>query len=258
MIPNNSKLLVLDKDVDFKEQNKSQWISNSAFWLKGNMNHINDVTPTAIEIIKNIIEEDKLIKPVLFDIGCGEAWLLRKLIFNHIECRYYGTDFNELFINELNKEFKNNQDAEFILNDIELELPDKENSADIIVNAFNFFELPDINAAFKNTVQLLKKDGYLIIITIDPIMQLLAVSDTQEEFFDSLSHYSKYKTKVSYKKNIVIENQRTDRFYMGILYSAFDYIRIAKNNNLTLVEVKEVIQPKLPTPQIFQFLIFKK
>lgn len=257
-MPKSSKLLVLNKSVDFKEHNKSQWLNNSAFWLKGNMNHINDVTPTTIEIIKDIIKHNKLDKPVLFDIGCGEAWLLRKLKQHNIDCEYYGTDFNELFISELKDEYKNTENVNFILNDIELEIPYSEKGADIIVNAFNFFELPNINVAFKNTVQLLKEGSYLIIITIDPVMQLLAVSDNHEEFLDSLNFYSKFKTKLGYKKNIVIENQRTDRYYMGILYSAFDYIQIAKVNQLELIDVKEIIQPKLPTPQIFQFLIFKK
>ncbi len=255
---NNSKILLLNESSDFKQQNKSQWIANSSFWLSGKMNHINDVAPITIDIIKKIIEQEKIKAPSIFDIGCGEGWLYRNILKSKIDCSYYGTDFNEIFVEELSKEFADCKQANFIYNDIELEVPISENSADIIVNAFNFFELPDLEKGFSNTVKLLKKNGVLIIITIDPIIQLLAVSDNYFEFLAYLKLYAEGKSKVGYKKNIVVGDERSDRYYMGILYSLIDFLNLAKVENLDLVNCKEIVKSESPTPQVFQFLIFKK
>jgi SAM-dependent methyltransferase len=247
----------LESFKNFKDLNKNQWINNSSFWLSGRMGHIQDVSPTALRLIKEIISSEKLTNPHIYDIGCGEGWLLRKLLKENMRFKYTGTDFNPIFISELNKEFAKNRAAKFLLNDIEENPPSQLAVADIIVNAFNFFELPNLEAGFLNTKLTLKKNGYLVIITIDPVMQLLAVSESYKEFIQCLNLYSKYSSKIGYVKKIVADNLVTDKYYMGILYSIFDYLELAKKNGFTLYDSFEINCPNPPIPQIFQFLVLK-
>lgn len=257
----NSKLINIGNPSDFKFQNIKEWKANSEFWLEGEMRHIKDVKSKTVEILKNITETIKTEtdKRVIVDEGCGEGWVYRAIKEENLDLRYYGIDFNEQFISELNKRYSADSNASFILEDIEdNEINQLKGKANIVVNAFNFFEMPNLESAMKNTANLLKKDGFLVILTIDPITQLLSVSDSQKIFYEYLTEYANKKNRIGYKKRIVIGNIKTRKHYYGILYSLEDYLRECRKNNLAFQDYTEILNPAKPTPQLYQFMIFKK
>jgi len=257
----NSKLINITDTKKFKNQNISEWIANSDFWLQGNMRHINDVKGKAVEIIQLLLSHttNSKGKGTLVDVGCGEGWIYRAIKEANIDVKYYGIDFNEPFITELNKRYKKEKEAVFLVDDIEeKEIKELAGKADVVVNAFNFFEIPDLEKAMLHTSGLIKDNGYLLILTIDPITQLLSVSDNQTMFYEYLTEYAKKKNKIGYKKRIVIGDKKTTKSYYGILYSLEDYLREGKKCNLIFQDYFEIINPAKPTPQLYQFMIFRK
>lgn len=257
----NSKLINITDTKKFKNQNISEWIANSDFWLQGNMRHINDVKGKAVEIIQLLLSHttNSKGKGTLVDVGCGEGWIYRAIKEANIAVKYYGIDFNEPFITELNKRYKKEKEAVFLVDDIEeKEIKELAGKADVVVNAFNFFEIPDLEKAMLHTSGLIKDNGYLLILTIDPITQLLSVSDNQTMFYEYLTEYAKKKNKIGYKKRIVIGDKKTTKSYYGILYSLEDYLREGKKCNLIFQDYFEIINPAKPTPQLYQFMIFRK
>jgi len=257
----NSKLININDTNDFKIQNIKEWRANSDFWLEGKMRHIIDVKDKTFEILKNILTEsnDETQKKTLIDEGCGEGWVYRAIRDAKLDVNYYGVDFNEKFISELSNRYSDDACATFIKNDIEeKEINQLTGKADIVVNAFNYFEIPNLEKAMANTSRLIKDGGCLLILTIDPITQLLSVSDTQNIFYEYLAEYANKKNRIGYKKRIVIGNKKTRKHYYGILYSLQDYLREGSKNNLVFKDYYEILNPTKPTPQLYQFMIFKK
>lgn len=257
----NSSLININDSTEFKIQNISEWKTNADFWLEGNMRHINDVKGKTIEILKTLLQTGSpiSIKRTVIDEGCGEGWVYRALTEAKLDVNYYGIDFNEKFISELNKMYKGIENVSFIKDDIEeREINLLSSKADIVVNAFNFFEIPNLEKAMRNTANLIKDGGYLLILTIDPITQLLSVSDNQKMFYEYLTEYANKKNRIGYRKRIVIGNKKTNKHYYGILYSLEDYIKEGRNNNLIFQDYTEILNPSRPTPQLYQFMVFKK
>ncbi|MBK8808627.1 MAG: methyltransferase domain-containing protein [Bacteroidales bacterium] len=184
--------------------------------------------------------------------------MYRALTEAKLDVNYYGIDFNEKFISELNKRYKGIENVSFIKVDIEeREINLLSSKADIVVNAFNFFEIPNLEKAMRNTANLIKDGGYLLILTIDPITQLLSVSDNQKMFYEYLTEYANKKNRIGYRKRIVIGNKKTNKHYYGILYSLEDYIKEGRNNNLIFQDYTEILNPSRPTPQLYQFMVLK-
>lgn len=253
-----SGLIKIDDKVKFRQQIASEWKKNSRFWLRGNMKHIVDVKKKMIDEIRRLTRGRDLSKIVIIDLGCGEGWLYRALREDGISCEYIGLDLNENFIRNLQTEIHDER-AAFLVHDIEhdplLELIER---ADIVVNAFNYFEIPDLESAIAHTSRMMKDSSFLVIATIDPIMQLLAISHTSKDFYENLHAYARYKSNLGYRKNIVVNERKTRHFYYGILYSIQDYIDFAKKYHLLIENYSEIVRPEKPTPQIFQFLTFEK
>lgn len=257
----NSSLINITDSSEFKIQNLNEWKMNSDFWLEGNMRHIKDIKRKTIEILQTLLFTDSSnsIKRTVIDEGCGEGWVYRALIDAKLDVYYYGIDFNERFISELNKRYSDHKNASFIKDDIEeKEINLLSGKADVVVNAFNFFEIPNLDKAMRNTASLMKDGGYLLILTIDPITQLLSVCDNQKMFYEYLTEYASKNNKIGYKKRIVVGDKKTNKHYYGILYSLEDYIKEGRKNNLMFQDYTEILNSSKPTPQLYQFMIFKK
>ena len=250
---------VTDKQA-FKDQNLRNWYGNSEFWLQGKMRHLKDVYDTTAEIIREVRAEFPHRKPLrVVDFGCGEGWLLRLLKEYEIEVDYVGVDFNEKFIDALNERYKGQTGIKFILHDLEEKLPTQLiNSADIVTNFFNFFEVPNIEAAFSNVSEAIDEGGVLIILTIDPIMQLLAVSENFDDFLKGLKEYENYQAELGYDKDIDVGDYRSGRIYKSLLYSTATYVELAKKNGLKLFDYREVVKTGNFVPQIYEYILFRK
>lgn len=249
---------VKDKE-DFKHKNLENWYANSEFWLQSKMRHLKDVYRFTGDIISENIADLNLDRKVnVLDLGCGEGWVYRLLKENKIDVDYTGIDFNKMFIEANQKRYDNNG-GKFVLHDLENE-PPKEliNYADIAINFFNFFEIPDIKSAFANVSKMVRKDGILIIVNIDPIMQILSVSETFDDFKNSLKEYENFQVQLGYDKDIDVGDERSGRIYKSLLYSTATYVELAKENGLQLFDYKEVVKTGNFVPQIYQYILFKK
>ena len=126
----------------------------------------------------------------VLDMGCGNGFLYEKIRARWPNIHYVGLDFNETFINFLNKEHAADNNSQFVLLDIEGKLPDRlVEFADVVFNFFVFFELQNMPAAFKNAAKLLKSGGHLSVLTIEYFYLLLAISDGMRDFKRNLKKY---------------------------------------------------------------------
>lgn len=250
---------VKDKKA-FKDQNLSNWYENSEFWLQGKMRHLKDIYDTTGMIMREVMMQfpDRNRLRVV-DFGCGEGWLLRLLNESQISVDYVGVDFNARFVNALKERYKDQTGIKFILHDLEEKLPaELINSADIATNFFNFFEIPVLEAAFSNVCQAVDERGVLIVLSIDPIMQLLAVSQGFEDFINGLREYENNQAELGYDKDIDVGDYRSGRIYKSLLYSTATYVDLAKKNDLKLFDYREVVKTGNFVPQIYQYILFKK
>lgn len=255
---NSINLINIQDEENFKKMNHAEWEKNTSFWLKAEMNHISDTKKKVADKLESLISTFDYV-PLIVDVGCGEGWIYRLIKELKLKVNYVGIDFNEGFIENLSKSYMGESDCEFYNLDIETPLPNSlVNCADIVINAFNFFEIPKISQAFENTTKILKNNAFLFILTIDPITQILAVTENYDDLFDTIEEYSDLKNNLAYRKSIVVGNKKTNRSYYGILYSFKDYLYLAKKNGLTFYDFDDLIKGNRPTPQIFQFITFRK
>lgn len=250
---------VTDKKA-FKDQNLSNWYQNSEFWLQGKMRHLKDVYHTTAEIIREVMAEFPHRNRLrLVDFGCGEGWLLRLLKEYEIDVDYVGVDFNAKFVDRLNERYKGQTGIKFILLDLEEKLPTELiRSADIATNFFNFFEIPNLEAGFSNVSEAIADGGVLIILTIDPIMQLLAVSENFDDFLNGLKEYENHQAELGYDKDIDVGDYRSGKIYKSLLYSTATYVDLAKKNGLKLFDYREVVKTGNFVPQIYEYILFRK
>lgn len=244
----------------FKESNLQNWYNNSEFWLQGTMRHLKDVSHSTSVILGDLLRPAcDGATPTLIDFGCGEGWLLRLIEDRGLNVNYRGLDFNKLFIRTLSSRYQDKENVRFMLYDLEEELPaEMVGQADIATNFFNFFEIPNIRAAIRNVSRSLKPGGTLVILTIDPVMQLLAVSDSFDDFKASLKDYETFQSELGYDKDIDVGDFRSGRIYKSVLYSSATYIELAKCNDLRLVDYQEVVKTGNFVPQIYQYIMFRK
>ena len=253
-------LYKVNKGDEFKNKNLLNWYDNTEFWLESKMKHLQDLydyTNLQIEILTNSFKDNN--KKTLIDFGCGEGWILRLLQEKKMNLNYIGLDFNDKIIDLLNTKYVGQENIEFRCVDFENAPPlDLIHKADIGVNFFNFFEIPDIESAFANVASMIKSNSFLLVVNLEPTIQILSISNTQEEYFKNLSMYEQYGTGLGYDKYIDVDNQKSTKVYKTLLYSSATYVPLAKKNNLDLFDYKELIKTGNNVPQIYQFLFFKK
>ena len=250
----------VQSNKEFKKNNLLNWHSNTDFWLQSKMRHLRDVwdfTGTQIQELIGLCDNRE--NPYLMDFGCGEGWILRLILEKKIRVNYIGLDFNENFILFLQETYKDYRNAQFECVDFEEEpRSNLVSKADIGINFFNFFEIPDIKTAFGNVAKMLKPDSYLMIANIDPVMQILSVSKSEGDFRTNLKLYEKYGSRLGYDKDIDIGDFKSNRVYKSLLYSTDTYVQLAKQNKMQLIDYKEVVKTGNIVPQIYQFIFFHK
>lgn len=245
---------------EFKESNLSNWRLNSDFWFRGQMRHLRDIWKPTAELIRGLVDTHELSIPFnILDVGCGEGWLLRLLREEQIPASYVGLDFNNQFIRDLTARHEHDALVRFLLHDIEVPLPENlDGQFNLVVNIFNLFEVPDVALAFANMAKAVQVGGRLLVVSIDPVLQMLAVTKTRDELIEVLRLYELHQDSVGYDKDIDVGDFPSGRIYKSIFYSAPFYIRLAKSVGLLLNDYREVVKTANYVPQTYQFLIFEK
>ena len=224
------------------------------------MRHVRDIRRTTAVLIREMIEGIHLsADPQIIDIGCGDGWFLRLLEDEDIAAKYVGIDFNPDFISAMHKRYEGVDGREFLLHDIELPLPTSmQASFHIAVDFFNFFEVPNVPAAMKNVADALLRGGRFLIVSIDPVLQMLAVTNTREEMKQVLSLYEAHPNTLGYDKDIDVGDAPSGRIYKSLFYSPAFYVSLAHQNGLRLYDYKECVKTGNYVPQTYQFLLFEK
>jgi SAM-dependent methyltransferase len=258
---NKPSIYVVDDSDAFKQANLENWHTNSAFWLEGRMRHLKDVAAFTRDELSRLLQlaSPAGSRPTLLDFGCGDGWIFRLVHENKLDAHYVGIDFNEDFILELKRRYGDATDHQFHCFDLEKPPPPElVGLADVGVNFFNFFEIPNIEAAFENVASMIRPGGRLMIVSIDPVMQILAVSENHTKFIDNLKLYEKYQHRLGYDKDIDVGDVPSERIYKSLLYSTANYVKLGKQNGLGIEDYKEVVKTGNAVPQIYQFLYFYK
>lgn len=249
----------LNRSRQFKKGNLQNWRKNTQFWLEGRMRHLKDVAPTVRETIRNLAAESGRERMTVVDMGCGEGWLLRLLRKCAPSFDYVGLDFNPGFINALAEREAGDPRATFECVDFEARLPKHlRGVADIVANCFNFFEIPRLEAAFANAARLLRPNGWLVVLTIDPVLQLIAISRNYRELLHHLDAYGRTRGHLCYDKDIDVGGAPSGRVYKGILYSIEAYLELAQRHGLSLIKYSEIVKTQRLPPQIYQVLVFER
>ncbi len=252
---------VVQDKAAFKRSNLENWHSNSQFWLQGRMRHLQDVADLTSNELSRLLAQQAVQghAPTLLDVGCGEGWIYRLVHEKHLHARYIGIDFNDDFISELRNRYGESADHRFHCFDLETQLPaELVACADVVVNFFNFFEIPEIDAAFGNVALMMRPGASLLLVSIDPVMQILAVSSDHARFIENLRLYEEQKQNLGYDKDIDVGDVPSGRVYKSLLYSTATYVALGKRFGLQIDDYREVIKTGNSVPQIYQFMYFRK
>lgn len=249
---------MLDDKTLFKNENHDCWLANTDYWLHSPLRQVEDTKDFFRKKLKEILFDGCTI----FDLGCGNGWLIDFILELNINIKYVGIDFNEKFIEYLQGKYSNSN-FEFVLADLEKPLDEKYlNKADFAFNNFNFFEIADLPPAFENSHKTLNDNGSLIIATIDVTYLVVAISETYEDFKKNLVMYEQVKAqgKVPYFfQPIDLGNASSNQLkYASVLYSLADYFKLAKSKGMTLKDYDEVICAARFIPKVYQYMEFSK
>ena len=242
----------------FKELNLVTWRANTAFWLEGRMRHIHDLSEHATDVLSGEVDRLGVRSGTLIDVGCGEAWLLRILRSQSSEWRYIGLDFNDLLIAELKVRHAQDHKVQFLTHDIEHPVQaDLRDAADVVVCSFSLFEVPRLEAAMSTIASLVRAGGGVVIFSIEPLAQLIAISANWEDLRSNLSQYEALGPHAGYDKDIDV-GCASGHVYRGILYSLSDYIDAAAAHGLRVRRSFRIIRTITGVPQVYETLLLRR
>lgn len=257
-----SKIELISSNDKFRKENNENWLKISDFWIKNPLSQKADLSLFVTRKINDIYKENSSITtPIeILDVGCGEGWILRILENEKIPFKYLGVDSNPEFIRFLQSKHKKNNirflqlDAENLLNHIDC----SSTRFDVIINSFSLFEMPKYAEVLKNETKLLKDLGNILIFTINPLTQLMAISDSFAEFVQNSKLYAEYGSSGKYQKLIDTGQGSANYIYFGILHSMSSYFTVLKDMGFKMTEFEEVNMLADIVPKIYEYGRFQK
>jgi len=248
----------LDDRAAFRARREQAWRKNADYWLRGPLRHVQDVGEYIVGRTAELCRASDRETPVVADMGLGDAWLLRALLRTGIPFSYVGLDVTASFLDRARAEFGSYSRVRFeqvdFENDVALAL-----DADIVINAFNFFELCDLDMAMSNAARFLRPRGTLVASTIDKTYLLLALSSGWDEFIENLRLYETLPgAKYDFQRIDLGTGVSPDLEYPSVLYSADDFINVAHRHGLTLSGYREHAFTSKTVPKIYCHFEFIK
>lgn len=157
------------------------------------------------------------------------------------------------------KERKSSENIKFYLLDIE-DFSDVKDlgTFDLIVNSFSLFEMPLYSKALRNEDALLKANGSILVFSINPISQIMAISKDYDDFKFNCIKYSKFKDSGYYNKKIDTGVGVSNHEYMGILHSLSDYYGVLKDVGYCIRDYEEINLLSDFVPKIYEYVQFCK
>ena len=246
-----------DKEL-YQQRLRRAWAKNGAYWLSAPLRHVVDAGDFIMEAIGNILAPlgDRL--PVVVDMGCGSCWLLDRLLASGRPVRYIGVDSNKEFIDSAVDRYSCYESVSFVLGDLNTAL-DIGIEADLVVNAFTFFELSSLDQAMANAASWLSPAGTMLMSTIDKTYLILALSSDWEDFHENLRTYQEFDgVKYGFQKIDLGDGPSADLEYPSVLYSTQDFILSAERSNLKLTRYREQPFTARAIPKIYSHLEFSR
>ncbi|MBK9215798.1 MAG: class I SAM-dependent methyltransferase [Chloracidobacterium sp.] len=252
----------LKDKLAFKKRNRRSWERNTEFWLHSPLRHFVDTEEFLRRQLPDLFEDVKTPNPVVVDMGTGSGWALSLLRDLGIHCHFIGLDFNPLFIDHLTSEFSDDKDAEFLQFDLEETLPENlKGVADVVFNFFNFFEIANIESAFKNASLMLKPGGKLVMMTIDSYYLMFALVESLEELKELMTVYQDRKIEgrvpFFFQKIDLGDKESEEYEYASVLYSFADYFKQSQINEMTLCDYEEIVKTAKFIPKVYQYFVFE-
>ncbi len=245
-------LRIIHDKREFKFLNMYSSKKNAPFVMKNNFPH-RGIGNFIADKLTSVSKENSDYKNIL-DIGCGTGWLKDK-IPNGLS--YIGLDNCSYFIEELSK----NTNCFYTL---DIEAPHSIDSinefrSDIIVCCLSLIEIPYLKDAFRNLSLLCNPGGNLLIVGLDPVIELHRISKDTDQFYYYLDMYLNNSDKLTISKKIKSKGEISRGDYHRILYSQKDYHQLAKKNNFVLEESDQIrnVEFKRGDP-IYNYMLFKR
>lgn len=252
------RLRALSDIEAFRAKRSQAWSAATEYWLRGSLRQVIDVGSSIVDAVMSS-NNNRLSQQVIVDAGCGEAWLLRALRHRGSSATYIGLDNHRDFLAELRRRHQSDANASFVQVDLEVALPPElHGKADIVVNAFNFFELADLPTAMKNCAALLKPGGIVHVSTIDELSLLLAGSSTMADYRRNLSDYETISgVKYWFQPIDLGDGASPTLSYASVMYSLPDYLAAAQSAGLQMEGYVEVVKTSKTIPKIYRLMVFR-
>jgi len=248
----------LDDRHAFRARRERAWRNSADYWLRGPLRHVTDVGDYIVARTIELCRATNRERPQVVDMGIGDAWLLRALLHTGISFSYAGLDVTPLFLSRARAEFGQLPHVRFEHVDLETTVS-LSFDADVVVNAFNFLELCDLDVAMENAARFLRPSGTLLASTIDKTYLLLALSHGWDGFIENLRLYQELPgIKYDFQPIDLGIAVSSDLEYPSVLYSADDFISGARRQNLALAGYREHAFTSKPVPKIYCHYEFVK
>lgn len=247
------------KDVEaFQTRRRTAWDRNVHYWLTHPLRHVVDVGDYIARRVQQLCADSGKHRPVVLDMGCGDCWLLRKLDQFMCPVSYIGVDSTVGFLKSAAEHFGKRPHTTFI--EADLDLPtDLSLIADVVVNAFNFFELTNLPCAMQSAASWLDQSGTLIVSTIDKTYLIIALSRNWDELHENLRRYQENGSiKFDFQHIDLGDSLSPELEYPSVLYSTQDYIEAAYASNLRLKSYVEHRFTAKAIPKIYCHFEFSR
>lgn len=243
---------------EYRRLRKEAWRSNVGYWLSSPLRHVEDVGDQIIERLMEQCARAANQPPVLLDLGFGNAWILERVAAGDQEIQYIGVDSQREFVEYGRRKYEGRPRCKFI--EADLETPFEVGSeVDVAINAFNFFELGDLESAMRHAARCIRPGGCLMVSTIDKTYLILALSRGWQDFHDNLRQFQEIQGPKYGFQRIDLGHELSDVLeYPSVLYSTQDYIDHAANAGLTLTLYEESVFTGKPIPKIYCHFLFTK
>jgi ubiquinone/menaquinone biosynthesis C-methylase UbiE len=156
-------------DVDLKQYNP---VANSY------SDQINEMNKKSNFEFKDAFDSIKLNGVNVVELGCGAGDLISYI--KGCGLRYSGIDSSEEMINLIKQKFPN---------DIDVRIGDfskttfTENSFDLVISKWAIQTVNNIDLIYKESMRLLKKDGFLLFLVVHPIRHFLEKKKQGKNYF---------------------------------------------------------------------------